>query len=382
MVKTVLIISETESFYNIFANQYGFLPVHFSWARSIDQADELILSEKPAYLFLISTEKDELLKMVRAYNERHLVIPFICFSSPLGWQDREKIWTAGATDFVSLPILCRELEYILKNLIEYGQAKEYIPEKQLDGNLADFDLLNLVHIFEKSGKTGLVRLRSKQQQGEVYFEKGKIINAGYAGCDPLEAVTILASWRQGSFTAVFERIASGQKILLDNQQVVQECRNYRRRENELRSSLPEENALLFTSPNINYDEFIPEDIALITRFNEGCSLADFLNSMSGNTLKLLKKIQKWYIKGWLLNESRYRLVQDKLNAEAKSSPLKKLYQKIFTKSDSEEFSPGPVRYSMEEDLSLAVNRRENRFNRQFLIDELLENAAGAFNENT
>ncbi len=363
-MNTIFIVSADKKYFNLFATNFGHLPIHFAWARGMDEVLKYADIEQPAYLFFISRDLETMADLIADYRKLPISVPFVCFTRELDYPARSMLWQSGAIDIISFPIARKELEYILKSfLVTMKETQE--ADEQLTGRLEDFSLIELIQTFQNSGKSGRLVLESGSRRGEIEFNNGKVVNATYPNCEALEAVTVLSTWTQGRFYGRFDKEKHPRKIVLDNEQVIAECINHQKELNDLYKELPQLDETLYTDPDIEYEEFGAKDRKLMLKFWEGYTLQQLLNEFDGNVNTLLKKIKFWLERHWLLTSEQYEKRKAQIEARQRRSMFKKLFGKMFSRKE-EEFifyeSTGRTKVSDEdEDFLAGITRKEAFF---------------------
>lgn len=335
-MNTILIISPDQSHFNMFNAHYGHMPVHFSWARNLDEAVKYIELENPAHIFLISASQTELMNWIETIKAGSGRAPFICFTKRLDWADREMLWNSGCLDIFNFPLNRKELEYILRTLTinSAGISKE--KNEHIRGTLSDFNVIDLIITFEKCGNSGILFLENGSKKGQIKFTNGRVYNAEYLDCDPLEAVTIMADWNSGIFYAKFDQKERSRQIMLENAQIIMECENFQKKKKSYLKKLPAPDQKIFSDTELNFEEFGPKDREWLLKFSTGYSIGQLLDEYDGNLSFVLKKFLSWMEHGWLMNEETYKLHQARILAENRKSVFKKVMGKVFSSSKKHE----------------------------------------------
>ena len=73
-------------------------------------------------------------------------------------------------------------------------------DKGLSGRLSMMAIAELVQTLHNSRKTGLLRVKSEVEEGEIYFEDGSVRHAKVGSQDGEEAFYRLVTWADGTFT--------------------------------------------------------------------------------------------------------------------------------------------------------------------------------------
>ncbi len=361
-MNTVFVVSEKQEHFNLLSTNYGHMPVHFTWARNMEETIKYAELENPAYLFFISNKLEELAGWLSGYRQAGLQAPFVCFTGDLDYTDRSMLWQSGAIDLIKLPVHRKEMEYILRSFLMPALKDDKKSANQLEGRLEDFSLLDLIQTFENTGKSGILFLESGAQKGEIEFARGKVVNGALGNCDPLEAVTIMSVWKQGKFYGRFDQEKHKERIALDNAQILLECEHFAAERKRLLKSLPDPDQKIFTEPDLEFEEFGPKDRQLLLKFNKGLRLNDLLEESSGNLNLLLKKINFWIERRWLLTEEDYQRRKAEQQAQQRHSAFKRFVNKIFSRSEKEitliqQVAP----LSAEDDFLLDIARQDDLY---------------------
>ncbi|MEJ2542489.1 MAG: DUF4388 domain-containing protein [Calditrichaceae bacterium] len=373
-MQDVFIVSTEEEQFNLFYGNFRHLPIHFSWAKDLDSAIKYLELENPAFVFLISDDIDLLLNWVEKYNHLKIKIPFLCFTGYTHTKQSKELWAAGAIDIIFLPMNIKELEYTLKTLVIAIEVDKTPGLDIVEGRLEDFNLVHLIQTFEEGKKSGILLMEDGIKKGEVEFLNGQVVNAVYSNRDPLEAVTIMSAWKKGHFKAKQGKPTRRKRIALANQQVIMECLNYISIQEKLLNSLPTKNKMLFPSPLINFEELSPRDRNQLLSFKDGNTLEGVMEMFTGNLNQLLRKMDKWSEKKWLVEKTEYNAILKKMDAEENKSSFKRMLEKMFEKAKpSNDAGNFEAKYSYLEktDVVQTVTKKSSQFKNYKRVGEFL-----------
>lgn len=374
-MQDVFIVSNEEEQFNLFYGNFRHLPIHFSWARDLDSAIKYFELEHPAFVFLISDDIDILLGWVERYKNHKIKIPFLCFTGYTHKAKSKELWDAGAIDIIFLPMNLKELEYTLQTLVISIDVDKSPDIDIVEGRLEDFNLVHLIQTFDEGKKSGILILEDGIKKGEIEFIDGKLVNAVYSNMDPLEAVTIMSAWRTGHFKAKQGKTSRRKRIALTNQQIIMECLNYISVQEKLLHSLPNTSEMLFPSPQINFEELNPRDRNQLLSFKDGNTLTGVMEMFTGNLNQLLRKMDKWAEKKWLVEKSEYDEIHEKMKSENKQSSFKRLISKMFDKAKSDsaknEFE-AKYSYLEKSDVIQKVSKKHSQFKNYKRVGEFLK----------
>ncbi len=102
----------------------------------------------------------------------------------------------GAGDYVLKPAPAAVLVAKVRQLIAQRAARQ---PRGVSGSLAELALTDVVQVLSQGRKTGQLRVRSGNEQGEVHFLEGQIINALWPGLRGEEAFYALLGLTAGDF---------------------------------------------------------------------------------------------------------------------------------------------------------------------------------------
>ncbi len=374
-MQDVFIVSNEEEQFNLFYGNFRHLPIHFSWAKDFDSAFKYFELEHPAFVFLVSDDIDVLLHWVEEYNNNKIKIPFLCFTGYTHKDKSKDLWAAGAIDIIFLPMNIKELEYTLQTLVISIEVDKSPGLDIAEGRLEDFNLVHLIQTFEEGKKSGILLMEDGIKKGEVEFLEGQVVNAVYSNHDPLEAVTIMSAWKKGQFKAKQGKPTRRKRIALANQQVIMECLNYISVQDKLLNSLPTKSETLYPSPLINFEELSPRDRNQLLSFKDGNTLENVMEMFTGNINQLLRKMDKWIEKKWLVRKTEYNSILKKIMDEENKSPFKKMIEKMFEKtksSDESKFFEAKYSYLERTDIVQTATKKGIQFKNFKRIGEFLK----------
>lgn len=368
-MKDIYIISENQEMYNLFHDVLGRLPIHLSWTRNIDNALDSFAQEKPSLIFMVNEDEHVLTDWVEQYNTTGSQTPFVCFTRPLSWAKMKMIWDKGAVEVIRLPMHRKELEYIVKTIISEREEPDNQRDK-IQGKLEDVNLIELIQSFEDGKHTGALQLQNGTQNGRIEFSKGQVVNAVLNDREPMEALEVMATWFTGQYRSVFEDKKFRRIIKMDNQQIIIECLNHINEQQQLLKELPDPITLLFTDPELDYEESSPSSRKVLLMFKDGLTLNEFLEKYTGKSNPVLKKIKNWMDEGILLTRSDYEKKKKKLDKTDESGALKNIVSKVLGKDD-DAASPTVASKPVEENVIVTINKKQHQFKDMQLLSKFL-----------
>ena len=164
-------------------------------------------------------------------NDKYRNINFLFLSEKHDSATVSKGFDAGADDFITKPynpnILTAKIQNFIKQSIQKAEerAKTISSKKGITGNLAEIHVTDLIQMLLTGRKTGVLKLFKEDENGEVFFNQGQVINARYKKFEGVDAFNLLVRWEHGLFILDSDAHLLEQKIF-DNTEMllIEACR--------------------------------------------------------------------------------------------------------------------------------------------------------------
>jgi hypothetical protein len=207
---------------------------------------------------------------------------------------------------ITIPIAKDEFYLLIEQHMKSVRGESTILQGRFwQGNLEEFDLIDLMHMVEMSNRDAMLTLNSRGHQGQIYFNRGKIIRANLRSLEGMEAISKLLGFTKASFQVHFTQVESAQSIEIDNRGIFQELQKIVSERDNLVKYLPEfETDLIVTQKSDGYDiNEIKEQIFELCENGE--SINELLIVMNYDSIEILKNITEMLKNGQLTRRQDY-----------------------------------------------------------------------------
>lgn len=126
-------------------------------------------------------------------------IPWIFVTSRSGSADARRAFELGAADYMQKPIAADLLVAKLKQIMEREAAQGGGISRGVSGSLTEMGLPDMVQVLWHGRKSGSLKIRSGQEQGEIHFVSGMIFNALWMNLRGEEAFYAMLGLASGTF---------------------------------------------------------------------------------------------------------------------------------------------------------------------------------------
>jgi hypothetical protein len=327
-----LIISKDKTIFDEFNLNISSEVCNFEYANSVESAQEILELESLDFLLIADKNVDTIKASLEKFSKvpEFNKIPVICCTSHSSWEQRKILWQSGVKDIIDLPLAKEEIKLYLNHFITgISKIDRVLQTEGMQGNLDDYNLVDLVQNLEKNKKTGILRLNKGEDEGRIWFYKGNIYEAKFRTLENLDAVYKLITWMHGEFAISFVDEEYEQKIETGNQQILLEAIQRLDQRNKILDTITDINVTLLISPQADMDQMDSNDGKYLKFFHGGKSSAVYLDTFDTDDLVLLEKLQAFMKSKFLMTREQFEqftMEQDKELAEA---GMKNVFSKFF-----------------------------------------------------
>ncbi len=192
---------------------------------------------------------------------------------------------AGADDFLSKPVLVKDIITRLRALLETRESERLAKRERpgnLSGNLASMGVVDLLQVMETGKKSGIVHVSSdpvksggyvsgSQERGTMFFRDGNIVDAKLGEKNGAEVVYRMLLWEDGVFEIEFKQISRSDVVNLPTQTILLEGMRRVDEWSKLEAELPS----LSAKPTLDYASLgrtfpvVPEETQLVLHLFDG-----------------------------------------------------------------------------------------------------------------
>ncbi|WP_437641027.1 response regulator [Sorangium sp. So ce854] len=237
-------------------------------------------------------------------------IPVVFLTSQRSIEDKIRGLELGVEDYLTKPIFVREL-IARVTLLLARRTREGITTRhfsttgrtRFSGSILDMNVVDLLQTFEVSRKSGIVHLSHADNEAQVYFREGKVVDATLGRLCGEEAVYRALLWNEGTFEVEFCKVDNPDVIETSTQGLLMEGMRRVDEWGRLLEALPS----LSTVFEVDSEELlerlneIPDELNGILRLFDGKrTLMQVVDASPFEDLSTLSTISKLYFEGLLV----------------------------------------------------------------------------------
>ncbi len=198
----------------------------------IDNAQEayqFCLSNHPdLIIFDVHTDGLDGLNFYRQVKNQYSThrIPILLVTAEKTYKKRIDLMDMGVEDFVTKPYYPEEVAARVLNIFQEFKPVRSMAQsvdRGFVGNLKEMNLIDLIQTMELGKKSGIINLNRGDKEGQIYVNKGKIVDAVVEDYDNVQRAYLhLLTWIEGSFYVIFQDIDLDNPLTDDTQTLFSE----------------------------------------------------------------------------------------------------------------------------------------------------------------
>ncbi len=193
---------------------------------------------------------------------------------------------------IFLPVSRQELQYKLERMIRDLDINRTIMEgMNWQGNLAEFNLIDLLQMVEGTGKDGVIEMRYLDWVANVYFHDGKPIQATFGTLEGFPAILKMGGLNRGTFQVKFTAIPSVvDAIGMSTQEILVHLMAKISEQESLKQQLPAYTEELMSNPFVENASLTPVQQRIVELLHHPRPLFQLLLMLPEDDRDILKEL--------------------------------------------------------------------------------------------
>jgi len=205
------------------------------------------------------------------------------------------------------PVHVREIiartTMVLKRL-EQRRVEEMEAAHRITGRLSDLNLFDLIETFGVERKTGVLNLiNANNRRGQVFFQKGSVINASLDRFRAEGAIYQMLAWRAGEFAMVFKNVEVPDEMSVSNLGLLLQGMKRLEQREKLLAQLPSPRAVFVPTENfkkvLEKKQMTTDASYFVSLFDGRRDLDRIIDESPYDDLMTLERTAKLYQQGFI-----------------------------------------------------------------------------------
>lgn len=237
-------------------------------------------------------------------------IPLVLTTLEADHNKRVELMEMGVDDFVAKPYYPEEVVARVINLFQEFQPMNFI-SKTVDrgfiGSLKEMTLIDLIQTMELGKKSGIINLNRGDKEGQIYVNRGKIVDAVVEGYDSVERAYLhMLTWIDGTFYVIFQDVHLDGQAISDNQSLFKEGAKIIDQWRRAIGELPSLHTCLIAVKDENTSTLLYPERCMLAHFNESRSILQAIDVSDFDDFDGLKIIKSLLEKGLLIKSEEHQ----------------------------------------------------------------------------
>ncbi len=240
-------------------------------------------------------------------------IPIIVTTKETKLEDRVKSMEIGIDDYIEKPYAPEEIVarvHLLLNEIKIIEKNRRIINHGFKGNLEEMNVVDLLKTMELSRMSGIIYLTRGYKEGQIFIDKGAIVDAFINGYEPEQALSHMLTWLKGIFWVSIQNIDRTRMINENNTTIISKGTKLIQKWKDLTRQLPPLNTpVKAIQPDENKKITNPEK-QMLDHYSEPNTIMHGIEKSKMDDLHALELIKSLLQKGLLVTKSSSHQVKD------------------------------------------------------------------------
>ena len=229
-------------------------------------------------------------------------IPIIITTREIELNARLKSMELEIDDYLQKPYYPEEvvsrIESIVQELEVIEESRKNL-QQGFTGNLEEMNLVDLIHTLELGGKSGIIYMTREHREGQIFIDKGQVVDAFIEGNPPEESLTQMLTWLDGTFWVNLQKVDrirmihdNNKEILLKGNQLIHQWR-------QLTTQLPPLRTYLMSAQSTR-NGLSKTEKKIYELFSSSLTIIQGIESSLVDDFQTLEIIKKLYDNGYLI----------------------------------------------------------------------------------
>ncbi len=248
-----------------------------------------------------------------------------------------------------VPVSRKELLYKLERMIHDLDIHRTVMEGvNWQGNLLEFNLIDLLQMVEGSGKDGIIEFRYLDWVATLYFHQGRPIQAKIGELEGFPAVLKMGGWNRGTFQVKFTRLPSVvDTINMSTQEVLVQLMAKISEQESLKQALPAYTDEIMANPFVQLENLTPLQQRILELLQQPRPLFQLLLMLPEDDRDILKELlHLWESQAVGLRSD----VEQRIQQEEEQKGVGKFLSTLagfFRRKETPSMEPEPYQYEEE-----------------------------------
>ncbi len=240
-------------------------------------------------------------------------IPIIVTTKEPKLEDRIKSMEMGIDDYVEKPYFPEEVVvrvHSLLNEIRNIDKNRWIINHGFKGDLEEMNVLDLIKAMELSRTSGIIYLSRGYLEGQIFVNKGSIVDAFIDGFESEQALTHMLTWLKGTFWVSVQQIERTRMISDNNSKILSKGTKLIQQWKDLARQLPPLNTSLKAITPEKGEQISHPEKQMLDRYCEPKTIMQGIEESKMDNLHALELVRALLQKGLLIKGATPHQVKD------------------------------------------------------------------------
>ena len=257
-------------------------------------------------------------------------------------QDLVPVLDKPIANLIQIPLSKIEFFLQLNQIADSVQETSVgIGGQQWQGNLEEFNLIDLIQMVETSHKDADLEISYQGQTAHVYFRRGKVIKAKLRDLESLATLFKLLGLKKGEFTVRFTRVDFPDSLDMNHNELLIELFQNLKAQDEYLRLIPDSCNEFAASSSPDKKEMNDLKLYLLGQCKSSKTLFDLIFASDADNLDLLKNMNELIRDGYLVPYKEQEKQEKKIVQKGGINRLFHSISQLFGKKEVPKPEPLP-----------------------------------------